>query len=187
MQTTSRVVTIVEKCYQCMSNSFYFWGVVLSRGCIYGWNPAIRKTLYRREKQSEQEGTESSPKEQPIEYILSMLLTSGMSLIWLSQSIGINEKIVSLFTTIGVTLLTSSFLIMVYYSIESKKEQNFAESLYQSLKNIVARPVFTLFLLSLLVLAGLLWIVNPFLFLAVFPGGAIEFIYQGKQKVNLSI
>lgn len=183
-QTTSRVVLIIEKCYQCISNSFYFWGLVLSRGIVYGWSTAMRRTLFRRENQSEQENIESPKKGLPFEHVLSVLLTCGLSLFWLSQLFDTSSRLTSLLAAIGTTLSALSFLVMVYYSLEAEKAQSSVESFYLAIKNILIQPFFTFFLISLLVLASLLWVINPILFFAVLPGTAIEFIYQGIQRMS---
>ena len=75
LQTSSRVVLFIEKCYQFISNSFFFWGMVIRHLIVYGWSSAMRRTLLRRNMQTDQQVAESSKRGHPFDSILSTMLT----------------------------------------------------------------------------------------------------------------
>jgi hypothetical protein len=186
-QSTSKVVLIVDRFYRIISNSFYYWLQLLRKGVIYGWNPALRKTLAHRELQesgfSNLEGNGALPLEKGLSFVFSL---SG-SLLWICLLQVESKGALALFgLTFSSTFLLVTFILGNYYLLELKKQDTLQPALafYKGIKAIWQQPAFTCFLLAGFLLLFVGFCLNKILFVSFLPGLYIELLYHGEHKMR---
>ena len=185
MKKSKRLLRLFDGAYALIQASFKFWWGLLAGGLVYGWLPALRKTLAFLGQLPEEtpNAKHTLPFEKVISFLFTLSVACGVAGFY-GQHVRANAFFLILYV-VGLTLgsLLVPFSVFYLYGWAEAPRQQPLELIYQAQLDLFKRPALTLFVLALLLLAGLAFYLNKIVFVFGIPGVALALIGRAFSKV----